>query len=334
VRKGKWPKQPPAEPSYFDNIAARHHVLDAARAVLDADVPDGDVVIATYWRTGPWVAALSPEKGAKFILLQGYELTPGQEEPALDAAWRLPLHKIVISNWLANLAHQRFGDSYVHLVPNSVDTKQFYASSRGKAKRPTVGMLYAHGHLKGTDVSMAALEQVRKKMPHLRVIAFGARQVVAEFPLPEWVEFHYRPPQDQIRQIYSQCDVWLCGSRCEGFHLPPLEAMACRCPVVSTRVGGPLDTIKDGANGFLVDVEDSAGLAEHLMRILGLGEADWQQMSNAALATATRYAWDDATDLLERALFEVINNDPRALDHRNTDSDISTSASIPKSIPG
>ena len=117
-------------------------------------------------------------------------------------------------------------------------------------------------------------------------MSFGAHPVSAEFPLPAWMEFHYRPPQDAIRRLYDQCDAWLCGSRREGFHLPPLEAMACRCPVVSTRVGGPMDLVEEGVNGFIVDLEDSAGLAERLLRVLSLDEADWRRMSDAALATA------------------------------------------------
>lgn len=305
LRRGIWPQEPEPGPSYFDGLHVSHRVLDTWRPVLDDDVPDADVVIATYWKTGPWVAALSPSKGEKAILLQGYETSPGQESPLIDAVWRLPLHKIVISKWLKEYALDRFGDSQVHHVPNSVDTNQFYALSRGKQPTPTVGMIYATPHLKGVDVTLAALKRVKGKLGNLRVIAFGAEPVSVDLPLPDWVEFHYRPPQAQIRQLYDQCDVWLCGSRREGFHLPPLEAMACRCPVVSTRVGGPMDTIQDSVNGFLVDVGDAVGLADRVLQLLALGASEWQQMSDAALATATRYSWEDATILLESALRDI-----------------------------
>ena len=125
--------------------------------VADADVPDADIVLATWWGTAPWVAALSPRKGAKAIFLQGYETSPGEFHPEMDAAWRLPLRKIVVASWLATLAKERFGDANVHLVPNSVDTGQFHAPERGKQARPTVGMLYTTFHAKGADVSLAAL---------------------------------------------------------------------------------------------------------------------------------------------------------------------------------
>lgn len=306
-----WPKGPEREPSFFDGLAVPRHVLESARPVVDDDVPDADVVMATYWKTAPGVAALSPRKGAKAILLQGYETSPGRWDPAIDAVWRLPLHKIVVSKWLVDLARDRFGDLNVHHVPNSVDREQFYAPARGKQVTPTVGMLYSTVHLRGVDVSLAALEQVKKQIGNLRGMAFGAEQVSARLPLPDWVEFHYRPHQNELRRLYGQCDVWLCGSRQEGFHLPMLEAMACRCPVVSTRIGGPADILEEGSNGFLVDVEDSSRLAERLVGVLRLSEAEWRGMSEAALATATRYTWDDATDLLEAAFCDVIRDAQR-----------------------
>ena len=73
-----------------------------------------------------------PGKGQRRFLLQGYETSPGRWNSAIDAAWRLPLHKIVVSKWLVDLARDRFGDLNVHYIPNSVDTEQFYAPARGK----------------------------------------------------------------------------------------------------------------------------------------------------------------------------------------------------------
>jgi glycosyltransferase involved in cell wall biosynthesis len=306
VLRGRgWPSGAASEPSWFDGLGVPHRVLERLRPVTDADVPDADVVVATYWTTAPWVMALSPCKGAKAIFVQGYEAAPGRFEPALDAVWRLPLAKIVVASWLADLARERFGDGYVHLVPNSIDTRQYHAPPRGKQARPTVGMLYATNATKGADVAVAALERLRRRLPDLHAIAFSNERIGEGMPLPGWIEFHYRPPQDEIPRLYARCDVWLCASRREGFGLPALEAMACRCPLVSTRMGGPADFVEEGVNGFLAPVEDTVALAERLAAVLALDEARWKRMSDAALATARGYTWDDATTRLERALTEI-----------------------------
>lgn len=299
------------EPSYFVNTNVDHRVLEQVRPVVDADVPDADIVVATYYTTAYGVLQLSPWKGAKAIFIQNYEIEENKPNPELDATWRMPMHKITISKWLVELARDKFGDAVVSHVPNSVDLEQFYAAPRGKRPVPTVGLLYNTFSLKGCNTSLKALKRVAEAMPSLRLVCFGAEHPDFRLPLPRFAEFHYRPPQDKIRELYGKCDVWLCGSNVEGFHLPPLEAMACRCPVVSTLVGGPMDIIEEGVNGYLVDVKDVDALAERVLHVLNLPEERWKRMSDAAYLTATRFTWDDATDLFEKALELAIDRNRR-----------------------
>jgi len=290
------------EPSHFDGLNVEHRILEQIRPVVDADVPDGDVVVATFYTTAYGVQHLSRSKGAKAIFIQNYEVKEGEVNPKLDATWRMPMHKITISKWLVQLAREKFADSVVSLVPNSVDLQQFHAAERGKRSVPTVGMLYSTFSMKGCDTSLKALKRVATTLPSIRLVSFGAEQPDFRLPLPRFTEFHHRPPQEKLREIYAQCDVWLSASYLEGFCLPLLEAMACRCPVVSTRSGGPLDIVEEGTNGYLVDVKDVDGLADRTLRVLNLPQKEWQRMSEAAYRTAARYTLDDATDLFEQAL--------------------------------
>lgn len=297
--------------SHFDGLDVPHQVIDRWRPITDADVPDADVVIATWWETAEWVSKLSDAKGAKAYFIQHHEIFEGMPKERVEATWSLPMHKIAISKWLVEIAQTRYGDSHVSFIPNSVDTKQFYAPPRGKQPVPTVGMLYSSIGWKGCDVSLKAFSLAAQKIPNLRLVAFGASDPSADVPLPAGTEYIKQPPQDTIKDIYAKCDVWLCGSWSEGFYLPLLEAMACRCPVVSTQVGGPLDTIKEGVNGYLVPLGDSTALANQLVHVLTLPEAEWQAMSDAAYDTATQYTWDDATELFEAALHTAIERRQR-----------------------
>lgn len=285
-----------------------HRILDRRRPVTDSDLPDADIVIATWWETAEWVAGLSPKKGAKVYFIQHHEASFDYlPKERVEKTYTLPLHKVTISHWLVDLMKTRYGDANVPLVFNSVDTKLFSASKRNKQSIPTVGMLYSSVFWKGCDVSLKAFYLAKKKIPSLQLIAFGTDDISSDLPLPEGSKYFKRPAQESIRDIYNQCDVWLCGSRAEGFHLPPLEAMSCRCPVVSTAVGGPEDIIEDGYNGYVVPIEDAEALAKHLIKVLLLSNNDWQKMSDAAYRTATDYTWDDATTLFESVLLQAIN---------------------------
>ena len=298
--------------SHFDGLAVPHHVLDRCRPVVDRDVPDADVVIASWWETAEWVLGLSPRKGAKAHFVQHHEVFDYLPKDRVAAVYRLPLHRIAISRWLVNVLAQRYGDDQVSLVPNSVDTDQFQAPPRGKQRVPTVGFVYSTVYWKGSGTIAEAISLVRRDIPQLRVIAFGQEDPSPEFPLPAGAEYVKRPAQADIRHLYDRCDAWVCGSESEGFYLPMLEAMACRCPVVSTEVGGPVDCIENGVNGYLVPVRDAPALARGIEQVLGLPEPAWHAMSEAARRTATRYTWDDATGLFEKALATAIHRSKRS----------------------
>ena len=78
--------------------------------------------------------------------------------------------------------------------------------------------------------------------------------------------------------------------------------------MVSIRVGRPQDIVEQGVTGFLVDVEDEIAPADGLVRILSLSDTEWRRMSDAALATAARYTWEHATDVLENTLLDIVGD--------------------------
>jgi len=64
-----------------------------------------------------------------------------------------------------------------------------------------------------------------------------------------------------LAELYARALVTVAPSRFEQFGLVPLEAMACGCPIVTTRVGGFLDTVVPGATGLQCAIDDPVALA-------------------------------------------------------------------------
>ena len=271
-----------------------------------------------WWETAPWVAALSPSKGAKAYFMQDYG-APGQELEDVVPTWSLPLHLITISRWLANLIVEHQGDVPISLVPNGVDLDLFHAPTRGKQAHPTVGFVYRESWAKGADIVLEAFRLARRSLPDLKLRTYGPMQPAGADGLPEGMTFHHRPPDEKLAGIYASCDAWLFASRREGFGLPILEAMACRTPVIATPAGAAPELLED-RGGMLVKSEDPADMARAIERIASLSEDDWRVMSDVARATAARHTWNGATDLFEAALDEAIARsqacDGQAVDHR------------------
>lgn len=307
LRSGAWPQRRSGYgKSHFDSIAAPVRLLDRYRPVLDADVPDADVVIATWWETAEWVAGLSPAKGAKVYLVQHHEVFDYLPVERVRATYRLPLHKIVVAPWLQEVMAGEYQDHDVDLVSNAVDHRTFNAPPRTRQSAPTVGLMYSRAGFKAVEVAVAALRDVKRKLPDLRLIAFGVNEVQGLDFMGQDIEFHLKPSQETIRDCYRRVDVWLSSSRSEGFNLPALEAMACRAPVVATRTGWPATAIEDGANGYLADVDDSQGLAAGVLKVLATPSLDWERLSERAWQTAGALTWDRAYPLFEAALHKSI----------------------------
>jgi glycosyltransferase involved in cell wall biosynthesis len=288
--------------SYFDNSDLNLHILDCHRPPSNADIPDADVVIATWWETSEWVNALSDSKGAKVYFIQHHEVHSHLPIARCRATYTLPLHKIVIAKWLENVMRTEYGDTVVDLVPNSVDHSQFFAVQREKQPVPTIGFLYAPVEFKGVNITLKAIELLYQRFPRLRVIAFGSESPEGVFDFDSRIEFNYLPDQNFIKNLYAQCDVWVTASRTEGCNLTAMEAMACRTPVVSTKAGWPEEAIVNGANGFLVDVDDFQSLSNSVAAVILSSDEVWRGMSENAFDTVKDSSWQESTDLLEKAL--------------------------------
>lgn len=288
---------------YLRGLEAVHRVLEHHRPVVDADVPDADVVVATWWETAEWVARLSPSKGRKAYFVQGHECFESTPHDRVQATYRSSLRKITISQWLVDLMRERYGDPGSILVPNAVDHDLFDAPARDKQPVPTVGVMYASVHCKGCDIALAAVTIARQTLPALRLRSFG-KALTPELPLPPNTDFVTDPTAEQLVQSYQSCDAWLFPAREEGFGLPILEAMACHTPVIGARAGAAVELLAGGA-GVLVPREDPAAMARAIVEVCQMPNAAWRQLSDMAYARAAQYSWEPVSAKFEAALAEI-----------------------------
>lgn len=301
--KGWW--RPKRTASHLDAIPnIRRRTLERYEPITAAHLPDGDAVIATWWETAEWVSRVPASKGLKFYFVQHHEVVfDNQPVQRVAASYRLPLHKICCAPWLQQLMGNVYGDPTAEYVPYGVDHQIFNAPPRGKQPRPTVGLMYASAAFKGLDVAIHACELVRQQVPDLRVISFGESRPTGAYqlPLPDWFEFEHQPSQKRLAEIYRSCDAWLFPSRCEGFGLPVLEAMACRTPVIGTPTGVAPQLLPEGG-GILTKMGDPTSMAAAMLRVARMGEDEWQTFSSAAAQSVSRFRWESSAKQYEGCL--------------------------------
>ncbi len=264
-----------------------------------AALPDGDVVLATAWQSAAVAAAAPARCGAKFYLVQHYEsLYHGQAE-AVDATYRLPLRKIVISTWLRDVMRERFA-SAAEVIVTPVERELFHRVDVAvEPPRPRVLMLHHEYAWKGVADGLEAVARARRRVPTLRLVGFGVKR--PRVPLP-YDEFHENPPQPRLAALYSGSDIYLCPSWDEGLGMPPMEAMACGAALCTYDNGGCRDYAMHERTALVAPRRDVEALASALARLVedpGLRE---RIAGEGQRFVTTQFDWERAAAQLEAVL--------------------------------
>jgi glycosyltransferase involved in cell wall biosynthesis len=262
-------------------------------------IPDADAVIATWWETAEYVNSYSKEKGRLFYLIQGLETWEGHEK-RVYATWKMPLKKIVIAKWLMDIVGG-VGESSV-LIPNGLDFHRF-----GMDVPPTdrnsseIMMLFHNYNLKGSTDGLEALSIVKQQVPELRATLFGTPPAPPH--LPDWIEYHRKPPQTKLRELYNQAAIFLAPSWSEGWPLPPAEAMMCGAALVATDIGGHREYAIHEKTALLSPPKNANGLAENILRLIQ--DQDFRiKLARQGNAHIQQFTWDRAVNRFEVALRE------------------------------
>jgi glycosyltransferase involved in cell wall biosynthesis len=96
-------------------------------------------------------------------------------------------------------------------------------------------------------------------------------------------------PESMLPLYYNTADLFVFPSRIEGFGLPPLEAMACGCPVISSNTSSLPEVVGDG--GILIDPDDNITLTNVMVQIL-TDEKYRKDLIKRGLYRASCYSWD------------------------------------------
>ena len=281
-------------PDWIPGFRARVVWVDQWRP---SALPDGDAIVATAWQSAAAVAEAPARCGRKFYFVQHYEsLYHGQAE-AVDATYRLPLRKIVISTWLRDVMRERFA-SEAEVLVTPVDPTLFHAVPVTVAtSRPRVLMLHHDYAWKGTADGFETVARVKRRVPGLYLVGFG---VTAPKGPAGYDEFHADPPQDALAALYSGCEIYLCPSWHEGLGMPPMEAMACGAALVTYDNGGCRDYALDGETALVARRRDVGDLTAKLERLAADAELRARIAAAGSAFIRDTFDWGRAVSRMEK----------------------------------
>lgn len=181
-----------------------------------------------------------------------------------------------------------FPEDKVRIIHNPIEIEKYdSAHARDAARKelgigdnePLIGIVARIARVKSLELFIESAAIVLKSYPSARFAIVGGahgeenelyleelKALAQKLGIADKVIFVGR--RDDIPRIVSAFDIGALTSRSEGFGLALVEFMAVGKPVVGTAVGGVLDIITDGVDGYLVPYGDANAIARAFLKLL------------------------------------------------------------------
>jgi len=162
-------------------------------------------------------------------------------------------------------------------------------------------------YAKGVHVLVEAFSRLDQK--RARLLIYGSGEPDYLLPLRRLaqglnVDFKGTYNPQDLPRINQQIDVGLVPSLCEEtFCLAGLEFLYCGVPLIASRLGGMVDYVEEGVNGFLVAPGDPEVLAQAMSRFL----EDPSLLPQLSANCRPRYSMDQVTDTVEGHYRKIIS---------------------------
>ena len=214
-------------------------------------------------------------------------------------AWKKPINIVTPSGWLADCIKKSalMADWPVTVIPNAIDTDIWQPIDRVYARK-LLGVsenvkLITFGAMgggiqpiKGFDLLLSALENLRGQCNNLEVIIFGPNRPKNEpdlgFPIHYTGHLH---DDISLCVLYSAVDALVIPSRMDNLPNTGVEALSCGTPVIAFDTCGLSDIVTHQQTGWLAKAFDTEDLARGILWVL----EDYErcvQLSYAARADA------------------------------------------------
>jgi glycosyltransferase involved in cell wall biosynthesis len=222
--------------------------------------------------------------------------------------------------------------SPVNTIPPGVDLERFKPERNIPDFRKTVGLreksviLFSLGNFierKGFTylidamsilVSTKGLTDVQLMMGGKGVLRDALIEKVKELGLEEYVVFLDFIRDEDMPTYHTEADIFILPSvidergDTEGLGVVMIEANACGTPCVASRVGGIVDVIEHGVNGYLVEEKNPEDLAEKIEMLVKDPEKRKEMGQKGREVAAEKFDWNTSARNIKDVYSELIRD--------------------------
>lgn len=227
--------------------------------------------------------------------------------------WRGAKISTVCSNGLLELGRKHDEEYDFRLVPNGVELSRFVPIEREKnpkVKILFIGRLIARKGLHYVVQALPRIQELTKTQFEVEVVGTGSMRLTldnmaSKLSVSHLIKYVGTVPYDKLHESYQSADIFVLTSESEGMPAVTLEAMGCGLPIVTTNVPGNREIVKEGENGYLVNVGDTEKLAQVLTKLID-DEALRENLGNKSRQFVKSYEWREIIKRYENILQEIV----------------------------
>jgi glycosyltransferase involved in cell wall biosynthesis len=179
------------------------------------------------------------------------------------------------------MKYEKISPHKMAVIPNGIDGSKYAISIDKDKKRaeigitdkgPIIGIGVRLCEQKGITYLLKAMPEIIKSFPDCTLIIAGRGPLENELKLEASnlglsKNVKFLGMRLDIPELLQIMDCYVLPSLWEGMPMVLLEAMAAKCPIIATKVGGIPSVITSGENGLLVEPEDSKAISDAVMRV-------------------------------------------------------------------
>jgi len=291
----------------------------AAPVAIDAVSPD--VVIATFWTTVAAATRMNCQQ--VFHFCQGFEGDlpeyAGIREH-IDQAYRAPIPKLTVGNWLTSRLQDIYADSgfAVYTIGQIVDTALFNPSRflfgsffRRLSHRPVKILLMGlfESSVKGIPDALYALDMIRKQAYRIHVTRISSHEISeTEKQITPISQYLTKQPPETIAHLYRTHDLMIAPSHAqEGFGLPFAEALASGLPCIATAIPSHLSFDEKHDYAVFVPPNNPEAIAQAIIKLLGNPPQQSYLRKRGPQLMQQLFASNSATERLEQICLNSLN---------------------------
>lgn len=237
--------------------------------------------------------------------------------PFTPPIWRGAARVVAVSEFTRQLALKHYPRD-IQVIPNGIDLAHLPAEKIEPGKPPMIVFAARFMAQKNPVLFVRALALLKDLDWRCVMMGDGLlrpdieREIMDQglaerFMLPGWVT------PEEVVERFSKADILFMPSRSEGLPVVGVKALALGLAIVASRVGGFLDLVEDGKNGYLIDSPDDLQGFASVLRALLSSEECLGKFRKASRQKAREFDAEHVVAAYEALFLEVLRSQPRVV---------------------